>query len=130
MRTVDRRPIRYIAAATSALVAVIYLLIGLNVVSVVTDQEPGLVPPMLIAGVLFALLAVLTLTSTKTLIWVAGAGLQVLVIAGYLAISSERLPAFEVWGVLLKLLQVFLLVAFAYLAMVRMARPAAGSRSS
>jgi hypothetical protein len=129
MRTVDRRPIRYSAAAMSALVGVIYLLIGLNVVTVVTNQEPGLVPPMLIAGVLFALLAVLTLASTKTVIWVAGAGLQVLVIAGYFAISSERVPAFEVWGVLLKLLQVFLLVAFAYLAIFRMARPVAGSHS-
>lgn len=126
MRAFDRSAVRYTAAAVSALVAVIYLLIGLGVISVVTDQEAGLVPPLLVAGVVFGLLAVVTTVSSKTLVWIVGAGLQVLVIVGYLAISSERTPAFESWGILLKLLQVSLLIAFVYLAVLRASRPVRG----
>lgn len=115
MTTTEKPAVRYIAAAGSATAAVIYLLIGFNVITVVTDQGPGLVPPMLISGGLFALLSLLCLLSARHMVWMAGAGLQILVIVGYLAISSERNPAFEVWGIALKVVQVALLAAFGYL---------------
>jgi hypothetical protein len=109
---------RYVAAAASALVAVIYLLIGFSIVSVVDDQA-GLVPPMLIAAAVFAALAVLLMLSTSRLVLIAGAALQVLVLAGYVAIASERTPAYEAWGITVKAVEAFLLIVFVYLAVQR-----------
>jgi hypothetical protein len=108
--------VRYAAAVGSALAALLYLLIAFSVITVVEDQ-PGFGPPMLIAGVLFAGLAALLVLSARRIVFVPGAGLQVLVLLGYLAISAERTPAFEAWGITTKALQVLLLAAFVYLTL-------------
>lgn len=51
--------------------------------------------------------------------WVLGAVLQLLIIAMYLSVADEREPAFELWGVTIRALQVFLLVPLALLALRR-----------
>ena len=90
---------------------------GYRVVIAVVDDQSGVAPPMLIAGAVFALLAALLVLSATRLVPLAGAALQVLVLAGYILISSERTPAYEAWGITVKALQVLLLIAFVYLAL-------------
>jgi len=48
--------------------------------------------------------------------WIAGAILQALVIAKYFLVAPQREPAFEVWGITIRVLQLALLVATTYLA--------------
>lgn len=115
---------RYLAAAGSALVALAYVLIGFGFIAVVDDQA-GIVPPMVIAGVLFAALAVLLALSGSRWIFGAGAALLTLVLVGYVAIAPERSPTYEAQGVLLKVLQALLLGLFVYLA-VRQPRTGTG----
>ena len=71
---------------------------------------------MFVAAALFALLAVLLATVPRRPVFLAGAALQLLVIVGYLVIAAERSPAFEAWGVSLKVLQVAVLAALVALA--------------
>ena len=104
--------LRYLAAGVAVVVALLYLLIGFDVITVVEDQATAGAAPVLIAGLLFAVLAVLLLAWPKRRVLVAGAALQVLVLVRYLAVSGERSPAFEAWGIGLKVLQAGLLVAF------------------
>jgi hypothetical protein len=56
--------------------------------------------------------AVLLLFTASGPALVAGAVLQVAVLVMYLVVSSERIPAFEAWGISLKVLQTGLLVVF------------------
>ncbi len=115
--TATQRHIRWTAAAASGLVAILYLLTGSGAVAVTYDQPAGAIPPLLIAAGLFAVLAVLLLRVAQRWVWLAGAGLQAVVIAGYVAIAADRIPAFEAWGITIKVLQVVLLGAFAWLAL-------------
>jgi hypothetical protein len=80
---------------------------------------------MFIAAAAFALLTVLLALTPSRPVLLAGAGLQVLVIAGYVAIAAERTPAFEAWGLSLKALQVALLIALVSLAFQPTSRQAA-----
>jgi hypothetical protein len=102
---------RFVAAGVAGVVAVLYLLIGFDVITVVEDQAAVGAAPVFMAGVLFAALAVLVLVTPSRPVLVAGAALQVVVLVMYLVVSSERIPAFEAWGVGLKALQAGLLVA-------------------
>lgn len=111
-----RRLVRFATAAGVAAAAVIYLLIGLGVISVIEDQaaEPG--TPMFMAAALFSLLAVALLISAGRPVVLAGAALQVLVIVGYVVVAANRTPAFEAWGIGMKVLEVALLAGFVSLA--------------
>jgi hypothetical protein len=110
--------IRFAAVALSGVVAVLYLLIGISAIAVV-DGQTGLVPPILIASGLFAALAVMAVARPSRPLWITGGLLQVLVMLGYFAISAERTPAFEAWGIGVKVLQVLLLAAFLTLLLHR-----------
>lgn len=123
MGTVVAR-VRLVAAAGAGVVAVIYLLIGFSAVAVVDDQT-GLVPPMLLAGAVFGLLAALLALSAARVVAAAGAALQLLVVVGYVAIASERTSAYEAWGIATKALQVLLLIALVYVTLRHPGRPAA-----
>jgi hypothetical protein len=114
-----RRRMQRIAAAGCALVAVGYLLTGTGLIAVTADQPPGAIPPLLIAAALFGALALGSLRGARRGLWIAGAALQMLVIAGYVAVAAERTPPYEVWGVTLKVLQVALLVVFGWLVIRR-----------
>ena len=119
------RRVRYAAAVTSALVTILYLLTGLGTVAVTADQPAGVVPPLLIAAALFAVLTVVLLRASKRWTWLAGAALQVFVVVMYVVIAADRTPAFEAWGITVKVLQVGLLGAFAWLALQRPSEPEA-----
>jgi hypothetical protein len=114
-----RRRMQRIAAAGCALVAVGYLLTGTGLIAVTADQPPGAILPLLIAAALFGALALGSLRGARRGLWIAGAALQMLVIAGYVAVAAERTPPYEVWGVTLKVLQVALLVVFGWLVIRR-----------
>lgn len=115
----DRRTIRYVAAAASATIAVVYYLIGLGVLTVVTGADPEM--SMLVfgasAGSMFLLGAALLVAFDRPVLWYLGAILQVLVVWGYLAVAPDRTPAFEIWGISLRVLQVPLFAALIYLAL-------------
>lgn len=106
--------IRYFAAILSAVTAAIYLLIGFQLVSVLdntADQYFGF-----FAAAAYILGVFLLLIFDSRLVWSLGAILQVLVIYAYFDLASQRVPAFELWGILIRIVQVLLLIALTYLA--------------
>jgi hypothetical protein len=110
----DRRIIRYIAAGLSALTAVIYLMIGFNMVTVLdtpTDQVFGFP-----AAIAYVLGAVLLVWLDRRIVWILGAAFQVFVIYMYFSLAGQRSPDYEFWGVLLRVPQMIVLVTLAYLA--------------
>jgi hypothetical protein len=109
----ERRIIRYIAAGLSAITAVIYLMIGFNIVSVLdtpTDQVFGFP-----AAIAYALGAVLLVWLDRRIIWILGAAFQVFVIYMYFNLAGQRSPDYEFWGVLLRVPQLIVLVTLTYL---------------
>lgn len=112
---VRRRRVRYFAAAMAACASLIYLLIGLRVVTVIQNPEEQ-VGFGFAASAGFAIGALLILSVDQRSLWVAGAVLQALIIFMYFTLAAERVPDFEVWGILLRIVQVPLLVAVTYLA--------------
>ena len=123
---VDR--VRYLAGGGVALAAIGYLLIAIDVVTVVEGQATTDATPLYIAAGLFAVLAVALMATPSRAVYATGAALQLLVIVGYLLISSDRTPAFETWGITLKILQIALLAALIYLMTRPTPRDAVGPR--
>jgi peptidoglycan/LPS O-acetylase OafA/YrhL len=113
-----RRTVRLIAAAASAGVAIVYFLIGLGLVEVVDRTAAGS-PDLLVfgvsAGLAFGVGALLLLGFDNRLLWALGAILQVGVIVMYVAVAPNRTPPFELWGIVIKVLQAVILVALLYL---------------
>lgn len=108
-----RRAVRYFTAAVSGLTAVMYFLIGLHVVSVVeggVDQSWGLA-----AGAAYAFGAVLLVAFDQRIVWVLGAILQIFVILTYFRLAPQRIPAYEVWGILIRVAQFVILITLTYL---------------
>ena len=125
---VSRRTIRYLAAMASAATAALYFGIGAGVLTVVeaSPDGPNLFEFGVAAGGAFVVGAVLLLAFDRRLLWVLGAALQVAVILMYVVVASQRTPPFEAWGLLIKLLQVVVLIALAYLVVrPRRVQPAA-----
>lgn len=112
-RAQQRRTIRYIAAALCAVTALLYALIGFHVVTVLdggAEQTWGLAP-----AIAYALGAVLLIAYDRRLLWILGAVLQVFVIYTYFNLASQRAPAFEVWGIVIRVIQVLILASLVYL---------------
>jgi len=101
--------LRHTAAGISLLIAVLYGLIWAGVLSVVTDAEPGELGILGVAGVVFVALAALLWWSASRVLWLGTAILQVLMIWMYIAIGAERDPAFELWGISIRVAQVALI---------------------
>ena len=119
--------VRRAAAVTAGIIAVLYVLTGTGWVAVTAEQEPGVIPPLLVGAVAYALLSALLVLARGRGPLVAGVALQVPALLLYVAIAAERIPAFEVWGLTIKALQVALLAAcLALIARTRSpaARPA------
>jgi hypothetical protein len=112
----DPPVLRRLVAGACGLVAVLYALTGSGLVAVTEDQEPGAIPPLLVGAGLFAVLGLLVARGAGRAVMVAGALLQVPVVLMYLAIAAERTPPYEPWGISIKVLQLFLLGAFGWLA--------------
>jgi hypothetical protein len=109
------------AAAISTLIAVLYGLIWAGVLSVVTEAEPGELGVLGVASVVFLVSAALIWRFASHLLWIGTAVLQVLVIWMYVAVGAERDPAFEVWGISIRVAQVALIGVLVAL-LVRSAR--------
>ena len=122
----NRHTIRLGAAALAAAMAVIYFLIGVGVLTVVDGQagDPSMLGFGASAGALFLVWAILLFEFDRRWLWIVGALLQIFVAAMYVAVSPERTPAFEVWGITLRVIQVPLFAALVYLAL----RPTAPQR--
>jgi len=114
----QRRTIRSVAAGLAATMAVIYFLIGLGVLTVVDGQtgDPSMLTFGASAGAMFALGAILLAELDRRWLWIAGAVLQVLVFAAYIGVAADRSPAFETWGIVLRIIQVPLFAALVWLA--------------
>jgi len=109
-----QRAIRLAAAGLAALIAIVYFLIGFQLISVIdtpSDQIFGI-----FAGAGYALGVALLLRVKRRIVWILGALLQVFVIFTYFNLASERSPAYEVWGIALRVAQVLLLILLAFLA--------------
>lgn len=120
-----RRTVRYAAATLAGAMASIYFLIGVGVLIVVTPVEgdASMLAFGASAGAAFLLGALLLIAVDRRVLWVLGAVLQVLVVWAYIAVAPDRTPAFETWGITLRVIQLPLFAALVYLAV----RPATGS---
>lgn len=125
-----RPTVRYFAAAIAATMAVIYFLIGLGVLDVggTTEQKADLWIFGLVAGGAFLLGAVLLALFDRRWLWIVGVVFQVLVYFLYVNVASSRTPPFEVWGIVLRILELPLLISLVYLS-VRPPEPSARSLS-
>ena len=117
----NRRTIRYAAAAIATAMALIYFAIGLEVVQVVTDQPVGssIFGFGMGAGLLFLATAAVIVLVDRRIVWAIGAILQVLIALMYFGVAPTRDPSFEIWGITLRVLQLPLFVALTYLALHR-----------
>lgn len=102
------------AAGFSAVMAVIYLLIGLEVITVLDppDDQPQF---GLIAAGFFLAVAVVLLTVRRRWVWIVLAGVQLFVAFTYVNLAGERIPEYEAWGIALRVLQIPIIVALAWL---------------
>jgi hypothetical protein len=118
-----RRTLRIVAGGLSAAMATIYFLIGLGVLEVVQPGGEDLLAFGAMAGGAFVLGTALLLAFDNRWLWAAGAILQVFVFLGYFAVAPERTPAFEVWGLTLRIVQLPLFATLVHLTL----RPASDS---
>lgn len=111
------RGLRLATAALAAVTAVVYLLIGLEILPVVEvgPGDPSLLWFGLSAALAFLFGAVVMLVSERLLLWVLGALFQVFTIAAYFGVADDRTPAFEFWGIALRVVQGLILVALVVL---------------
>jgi hypothetical protein len=111
-----RAAIRHTAAVIAGVVAFIYLLIGLQVVTVidVPSDQPAFALP---AAIVFGALAVLLAISDRRAVWIAAAIFVALVMAMYFGVAAQRVPQFETWGVLLRVLQLPLVALLGWLGL-------------
>lgn len=124
-----RRTLRYVAAALAALTAVIYLLIGVNVLTVLDTPADQIFGLFAFCG--YALGVFLLLAYDRRPIVILGAVFQVFVIYQYFNLASQRSPTYEVWGIVLRVIQAVLLLTLVYLEVrLPLARPAAPSAES
>jgi hypothetical protein len=110
-----RTTARYFAAAMALLTALAYFLIGFRVLTVLENPEDQTVFG-LIAGSAFLIGALVLLLTDSRVVMGLGAIAQALIILMYFNLAPEREPSFEVWGILIRVVQVLLLGALAYLA--------------
>jgi hypothetical protein len=111
-----RGKVRHWVVGLSGVSAVLYLLIGLRVVTVLPDDPTGQTSFGLVASAGFAVAAIVAATFDKRLLWALGTVGLAFVIWAYFDLASERTPPFETWGVIIRLVQLPLLAAVGYLA--------------
>lgn len=119
--------LRLAAAGLAFANALVYALIGAGVARVVEDAAgagASLIAFGSMAGAAFLLGAVLLVALDNRVAWWLGAAFQVFAIAAYLDVAPQRTPAYEPWGISLKVAQVALLALLAYLAVMPARSPA------
>lgn len=107
------RALRVVTAALATAAAVIYLLIGFEVLQVVDTgpSDPNLLWFGISAAAAFLFGAVVILVSERMLLWAAGAVFQVFAIFAYVGVAEDRTPPYEFWGILLRVVQGLILLA-------------------
>jgi hypothetical protein len=110
-------PPRRIAVAVALVIALVYLLIYAGVLSI-GAAEAGELGVLGVAGLVFAGIALLLWRTSSRAVWVGVVGLQLVMGAMYVAVAPDRDPAFEVWGLLIRVLSLILVVAVVWLAAV------------
>lgn len=128
--TVDLRLARYLSAVLSGVTGVLYLLIGIGVLNIAEADAAvsGRGRILLAAAVVFFILVAGLLLLDRRYVYALGAAAQVICIIGYFVIAPSRAPHFEEWGIIIKILQVVLLGALAYVLLAdtrRRGRPGA-----
>ncbi len=119
-----KRAALYFAALMVVVSAVLYLLMGLDVLHYGDVQELwGRDGRLIAAGAVFLLGTILLLTSSRRIVYILGAVLQVVCLVGYFLIAPDRTPSYEEWGIAIKVVQALALVALAYLAIRSSPRP-------
>jgi hypothetical protein len=113
--------VRYIAAAISSAAALAYVLIAANVVTVMEEQAAEAPVPPVVAAVLLAVVAGLLVRSDRRGVLIGAISVQAFLIVFYFVVAVERVPAFEAWGVGLKLAQGVVLVLLTWLLLTRAA---------
>jgi|KBSMisStaDraftv2_1062788.scaffolds.fasta_scaffold912930_2 hypothetical protein len=124
------RTMRTVAVAAAAASAILYILIGFEVLDVGSSRTGtnDILSFGLLMGAVYAVIAaVVALVPWR---WVLGvvAIVDALVFIGYFALAGVREPPVELWGLLVKASQLVLLGAMAYLLVHR--EEAAHNRSA
>ena len=124
----SRSRLRRLAALLCAGIAGVYVLIGTEVVTVSrpTDAEVDIGVFGFGAARIFLIGMALLLRTDRRVLWALGAVLQLMIAAMYVGVSSDRDPAFEAWGLGLRVPQLVLFGILVYLAV----KPAAASRET
>lgn len=124
---VDRARLRAFAAVLAGATALLYGLIALHVVTVldgpVTEVAGAQLAFAAPASGVYVIGVVLLLRYDDRRLWAIGLTLQLLVIGMYLSVASDRQPAYELWGVTIRVFQIGLLAILGRLAL----RPGADS---
>ena len=128
----SRVEVRHIGAAAALLMAGIYYLIGLGVLNVGGAANGGGVDLFQFgvgAGTAFLAVGVLLAVTDKRWLWALALFFQLMVFAMYIGVSGSRAPAFETWGITLRVIQIVLIGCLAYLTFTAAARRSMEARS-
>lgn len=111
------RIVRLVTAGLAAASAIVYLLIGFEVLQVVEmrPDDPSLLWFGLPAAVAFMFGTIVMLRSESLTLWALGAVFQVFTISAYFGLAQERTPQYEPWGILLRVTQLLILIALVIL---------------
>jgi hypothetical protein len=125
-----RSPAIVVAAASTAVMAVIYLLIGARIVDVI---DPADDQPMFgfVAAGFFAALTVAVALIRRPVVWLSALAIHLFVMFVYFDLAPERVPHYETWGLALRSLQLPAIAALGWLAVARRDRRkrSSGARS-
>jgi len=113
-----RDSIRKVGAVAAAVMAGIYYLIGLGVLHIGGSANGEMVDLFVFgfgAGTAFAVIAALLALTDRRWIWVFLLAFQVFVYAVYFGVSGGRAPAFEIWGITLRAIQLVVIGCLFYL---------------
>lgn len=127
-----RVDIRHIGAAAALLMAGIYYLIGIGVLNIGGTANGGGVDLFQFgfgAGTAFLAIGVLLAVTDKRWMWAVALVFQFMVFAMYIGVSGSRAPAFEVWGVTLRVIQIVLIACLTYLTFTASAHRSVEVRS-
>jgi hypothetical protein len=122
-----RTLVRHTAAILAGLISLIYFLIGFQLLTVL-DRPKDQVVFGLIAGSAFLIGALFIEMFDRRLVMGLGAAAQAFIIYTYFDLASQRQPSFEIWGIVIRVIQVALFTALLYLAMRPRTRPAIEKR--
>jgi hypothetical protein len=107
------------ATVTALATALLYFLIGFGMLNIGTSTQgtgnQDLLGFGVASGVVYVIVAALVYLIKRRVVWILTAVLDFLVIIMYFAVASVRQPPYEIWGLLIKALELVLLGALMYL---------------